>query len=63
MYNFVLSILENYFLSDPELEDATPDSYLSHKEQYEVAVRKATLIFKKIRDLQEQGKDGVENYM
>ncbi|CAO1335553.1 unnamed protein product [Diamesa hyperborea] len=55
--------LENYFLSDPELEDKTPDSYLSHKEQYEGAIRKATIIFKKIRNLQEQGKDGVENYM
>lgn len=58
-----LFILENYFLSDPELEDKTPDSYLSHKEQYEGAIRKATIIFKKIRNLQEQGKDGVENYM
>jgi acyl-CoA oxidase len=37
--------------------------YLSHKEKYEEAIRKATLVFKKITKLQEQGRDGVEIYM
>lgn len=40
-----------------------PISYLSHKEKYEEAIRKATLVFKKIRDLQAEGRDGVDIYM
>lgn len=56
-------ISETFFLSDPELQDEIPVSYLSHKELYESSIRKATLIFKKIRQLQQQGKDGVENYL
>ncbi|CRK95525.1 CLUMA_CG008994, isoform A [Clunio marinus] len=55
--------LENFFLSDPELQDKVSISYLSHKEKYEEAIRKSTLVFKKIRDLQAQGRDGVEIYM
>lgn len=55
--------LDNYFLSDPELQDKVPMSLLSHKEKYEEAVRKATVIFTKVRKLQEDGKGGVENYM
>lgn len=54
---------ENFFLSDPELKDSVSISYLSHKEKYEEAIRKSILVFKKIRVLQEQGKDGVELYM
>lgn len=45
------------------MQDEIPPSYLSHKELYEYGIRKATLIFKKIRQLQEDGKDGVDNYM
>lgn len=56
-------IPENYFLNDPELQDDIPVAYLSHKELYEYAIRKATVIFKKIRKLQDEGKDGVDNYM
>lgn len=52
-------ISETFFLSDPELQDEIPFSYLSHKELYEASVRKATIIFKKIR--QQQVKDGAEN--
>lgn len=54
---------ENFFLNDPELEDKTPNYYKSHKEKYENSIRKAVVVCKKIKQLQEQGKDGVENYM
>lgn len=55
--------LENFFLSDPELQDTVATSYLSHKDKYERAIKTATIIFRKIRYLQSLGKDGVENYM
>lgn len=61
--NIPLMISETFFLTDPELQDEIPLSYLSHKELYEASIRKATIIFKKIRQLQQQGKDGVENYL
>lgn len=54
---------ENFFLNDPELQDEIPPAYLSHKELYEYGIRKATIVFKKIRQLQDEGKDGVDNYM
>jgi len=54
---------EDFFLNDPELQDELPPSYLSHKELYEYAIRKSTIIFKKIRQLQAEGKDGVDNYL
>lgn len=57
------SITENYFLNDPDLNDGVSTAYLSHKELYEYAIRKATVIFRKIRKLQDEGKDGVDNYM
>lgn len=50
-------------MNDPELQDETPPSYLSHKELYEYAIRKSTIIFRKIKQLQEEGKDGVDNYL
>lgn len=50
-------------MSDPEFEDEVPSAYLSHKELYENAIRKATIVFRKIRQLQEEGKDGVDNYL
>lgn len=55
--------IENFFLSDPELQDNVAVSYMSHKEKYEEAIRKSTLVFRKIRDLQAQGRDGVGIYM
>lgn len=45
------------------MQDKVPTSYLSHKEKYEEAIRKSTLVFKKIRELQEEGRDGVDIYM
>lgn len=56
-------ISETFFLNDPELQDEIPLSYLSHKEVYETSIRKATLIFKKVQQLQQQGMDGVDNYL
>uniref|UniRef100_A0A6M2DSR8 Acyl-coenzyme A oxidase n=1 Tax=Xenopsylla cheopis TaxID=163159 RepID=A0A6M2DSR8_XENCH len=53
---------EQFFLTDPELKDTVPNEYLSHKEKYEVAVRKACLIMKKIREFSEQGHGGVDSY-
>lgn len=54
---------EEFFLNDPELNDKTPYYFKSHKEKYEDSIRKAVVICKKIAQLQEQGKDGVDNYM
>lgn len=58
-YNY---FTEQFFLTDPELKDTVPNEYLSHKEKYEVAVRKACLIMKKIREFSEQGHGGVDSY-
>lgn len=46
---------EQYFLSDPELQDKIPTRYKSHKEVYEDAVRKGCIVLQKIRVLQEEG--------
>ncbi|XP_055529883.1 probable peroxisomal acyl-coenzyme A oxidase 1 [Wyeomyia smithii] len=54
---------EKFFLSEPEFFDKTPLHFASHKEIYEESIRKSTLIFRKVKKLQEQGKDGVDNYM
>lgn len=43
-------------------EDEVPAEYLSHKEKYELAVKKACLLFKLIRRLQEEENTGVENF-
>lgn len=61
LFHFVF--VENFFLSDPDLKDPVPVSYLSHKEKYEESIRKSILISKKIQALQEQGRGGVEIYM
>ncbi|XP_045456830.1 probable peroxisomal acyl-coenzyme A oxidase 1 [Melitaea cinxia] len=42
--------------------DSVPSVYLSHKEKYELAVKKACLLFKMIRKLQEEENTGMENY-
>ncbi|CAH0405622.1 unnamed protein product [Chilo suppressalis] len=39
-----------------------PSEYLSHKEKYELAIKKACLLFKMIRRLQEEENTGMENY-
>ncbi|XP_065085923.1 probable peroxisomal acyl-coenzyme A oxidase 1 [Ochlerotatus camptorhynchus] len=54
---------EKFFLSEPEFFDKVPLHFLSHKEVYEESVRKATVIFRKVKQMQAQGKDGVDNYM
>ncbi|XP_076631594.1 acyl-coenzyme A oxidase 1 [Colletes latitarsis] len=51
---------EQFFLSDPELQDETPVKYKSHKEVYEDAVRKACRVLQKVRQLQESGKAGMD---
>ncbi|KAL0851514.1 hypothetical protein ABMA28_007305 [Loxostege sticticalis] len=43
--------------------EEVPAEYLSHKENYELAVKKACLLFKMIRKLQEEENTGMENYM
>ncbi|XP_043266222.1 probable peroxisomal acyl-coenzyme A oxidase 1 isoform X2 [Colletes gigas] len=53
-------LLEQFFLSDPELQDKTPVKYKSHKEVYEDAVRKACRVLQKVRQLQESGKGGMD---
>ncbi|XP_008552006.1 probable peroxisomal acyl-coenzyme A oxidase 1 [Microplitis demolitor] len=53
---------EEYFLSDPELKDKIPNSYCSHKELYEDAIRKGCILLRKIKYLQEQGKGEIEMY-
>ncbi|XP_047985323.1 probable peroxisomal acyl-coenzyme A oxidase 1 [Leguminivora glycinivorella] len=42
--------------------DEVPSEYLSHKEKYELAVKKACYLFKMIRRLQEEENTGMENY-
>lgn len=54
---------EKFFLSEPEFFDKVPLHFVSHQEVYEESVRKATVIFRKVKQMQAQGKDGVENYM
>lgn len=54
------SEIENYFLSDPELQSDVDTSYLSHKEKYEEAVRRVTIILRKIEKLQSEGR-GIED--
>lgn len=63
MKRLCIYFTENFFLNDPELHDEIPLSYLSHKELYEASIRKAIIIFRKIRELQMEGKDGVDNYL
>lgn len=53
---------EQFFLNDPELQSKVPMEYLSYKEKYEECVRKACVVFRKVQELQNQGKAGVENY-
>ncbi|CAG9855181.1 unnamed protein product [Phyllotreta striolata] len=53
---------ENFFLEDPELRSNVPPEYLGHKEKYEEAVRKACIVFKKVQELQNAGKGGMENF-
>lgn len=49
-------------LSNKEFYEGTPEEYLSHKEKYEIAIRKSVLIFSLLRKLQEEGKMVLTNY-
>ncbi|XP_073958416.1 acyl-coenzyme A oxidase 1-like [Choristoneura fumiferana] len=42
--------------------EEVPSVYLSHKDKYELAVKKACYLFKMIRRLQEEENTGMENY-
>lgn len=53
---------EKFFLEDAELKSKVPMEYLSHKEKYEENIRKACVIFRKVQELQNAGKAGMENY-
>ncbi|CAH0562110.1 unnamed protein product [Brassicogethes aeneus] len=53
---------EHFFLDDPELRSKIPSEYLSHKEKYEEAIRKSCILFRKVQELQEAGKGGMDNY-
>lgn len=55
-------IAENFFLSDPDLKSDVPLEYLSHKQKYEEAVRKACILFKKVQQLQNEGRGGMDNF-
>lgn len=64
--NFAISspknIVEEFFLNDPELHDEVPPAYLSHKEVYEYAVRRSVIISRKLRELQADGKVGLDDF-
>lgn len=57
--NFHYFTTENCFLNDPELK-ITDMSYLSHNEKYEEAIRRATVLYTKIKTLQVEGHVGNE---
>jgi hypothetical protein len=62
-HQFFFSLFQNhFFLEDPELQSKVPLEYLSHKEKYEEAVRKACIIFRKVQELQSQGRGGMDNF-
>ncbi|GLH03493.1 Probable peroxisomal acyl-coenzyme A oxidase 1 [Gryllus bimaculatus] len=52
---------EKFFLSDPNLKDTVPAEYLSHKEKYENAVKKACYLFTKVKQMQGEG-SAMEGY-
>lgn len=51
----ILSLTENYFLSDPDLQSDVEPSFLSHKEKYEEAVRKLVVVLKRVEKLKSEG--------
>lgn len=51
---------EEFFLSDPILQNKIPAKYKSHKEIYENAILKGCRVVRKIQELQELGKDSME---
>lgn len=57
-YQFDIDSTENLFLNDPDLGIGVDQSYLSHKEKYEDAVKKSTILLKKLQNLQSEGLAG-----
>ncbi|KAF2885800.1 hypothetical protein ILUMI_20383 [Ignelater luminosus] len=53
---------ESFFLDDPMLKYTVPLEYLSHKEKYEEAIKKTCVIFRKVQQLQREGKAGMDNF-
>nr|CAD7263258.1 unnamed protein product [Timema shepardi] len=53
---------EKLFLSDPELMDDVPAEYLSHKEKYELSIKKACKLFKKVSQLRDEGGGDMEMF-
>ncbi|XP_065349272.1 probable peroxisomal acyl-coenzyme A oxidase 1 [Cloeon dipterum] len=52
---------ENFFLSDPELMDDVPPELMSHEDQYRNGLKKACYLFKKLKELRENG-GTIDNY-
>jgi hypothetical protein len=52
--NQLFIFLEQYFLSDKDLNLGLDTSYLSYKEKYEEAIRRSTIIYKKLQLLHEE---------
>lgn len=53
--DFLWIFSEDFFLNDPELQDDIPPAYLSHKELFEYAIRKGSIISRKLRQMQAEG--------
>ncbi|CRL03335.1 CLUMA_CG016522, isoform B [Clunio marinus] len=53
--------IENFFLSDPELHDTIDMSYMSHKEKYEEAIRRTTVMLRKLKKMQSEGQGDILN--
>lgn len=56
--HFSCSHTEKCFFEDPELSSDVDMSYMSHKEKYEEAIRRITVVLKKIKKLQSEGRGG-----
>ncbi|XP_053611180.1 probable peroxisomal acyl-coenzyme A oxidase 1 [Plodia interpunctella] len=52
--------VENRVLSVKGILDEVPEEYLSHKDKYENAIRKAVLLFKVLKDVQNPGQTEME---
>ncbi|KAF5284747.1 hypothetical protein FQA39_LY04472 [Lamprigera yunnana] len=53
---------ESFFLDDPELKTQVPTEYLSHEDKYGEAIRLSCVLFKKVQELQRDGKASIVNY-
>lgn len=62
MFKINLLFLEEAVIKELYDKNDVPAIYLSHKEKYEAAVKKACAMFQMIRRLQEEENAGMENY-